>query len=73
MLWNGQQGRRDDLWYIRWAQSHHEELKKLGSNLEFDLHRLRFIQLLREQRQMEALAYGQKHFFLFADKHMTGK
>ncbi|CDS08730.1 hypothetical protein LRAMOSA10091 [Lichtheimia ramosa] len=56
---------------IKWAQSHHEELKKLGSNLEFDLHRLRFIQLLREQRQMEALAYGQKHFFLFADKHMT--
>lgn len=57
---------------LRWAQAHHEELKKLGSNLEFDLHRLRFIQLLREQRQMEALAYGQKHFFLFADKHMTG-
>ncbi|KAI9321544.1 CTLH/CRA C-terminal to lish motif domain-containing protein, partial [Dichotomocladium elegans] len=54
---------------IEWAQAHHEELNKLGSNLEFDLHRLQFIQLLQQQKRMEAVIYGQTYFPAFADKH----
>lgn len=57
---------------IRWASEHKEDLHKRGSNLEFQLHRLRFIKLL-ESNKMEALYYGRTHFDEFADRHMPGK
>ncbi|KAG2228293.1 hypothetical protein INT45_011085 [Circinella minor] len=56
---------------IQWARTHHDELSKVGSSLEFDLHRLRFIQLLAQQKPMEALSYSRQYFHPFADKHMT--
>ncbi|KAG0175556.1 hypothetical protein DFQ30_005251 [Apophysomyces sp. BC1015] len=57
---------------IQWAQAHHEALAKLGSSLEFNLHRLRFIQLAEdENRCMDAVAYSRQHFGQFADKHFT--
>ncbi|CAO3676047.1 unnamed protein product [Umbelopsis vinacea] len=54
---------------IKWASEHKEDLHKRGSNLEFQLHRLRFIKLL-ESNKMEALYYGRTHFDEFADRHM---
>lgn len=57
----------------RWAQAHHDELAKIGSSLEFQLHRLRFAQLLLEQRPMDALAYARQYFGSFSDRHMNGK
>lgn len=45
----------------------------MGSSLEFNIHRLRYIQLLAEQKPMEALIYGRELFAPFADKHLTGK
>ena len=58
--------------YFRWARTHHDESSKVGSSLEFDLHRLRFIQLLAQQKPMDALSYSRQYFAPFADKHMTG-
>ena len=58
--------------FFRWARTHHDELSKIGSSLEFDLHRLRFIQLLAQQKPMDALSYSRQYFDPFADKHMTG-
>ncbi|KAF7724076.1 hypothetical protein EC973_001409 [Apophysomyces ossiformis] len=56
---------------IQWAQAHHDELIKLGSSLEFNLHRLRFIQLAEENRYMDAVAYSRQYFGQFADKHFS--
>ncbi|ORY95779.1 CTLH/CRA C-terminal to lish motif domain-domain-containing protein [Syncephalastrum racemosum] len=56
---------------ITWARENHEALRKMGSSLEFNIHRLRYIQLLAEQKPMEALMYGRELFAPFADKHLT--
>jgi hypothetical protein len=56
-----------------WAQNHSEGLKKLGSSLEFNLHRLKFIQLLLNTDAMAAVMYGRSHFTQFGEKHFSGK
>ena len=56
---------------LRWAQSRHKELKVRGSSLEFRLHKLKFLDLLREGHHREALQYS-KHFARFASDHTKG-
>ncbi|CAH3025767.1 unnamed protein product [Porites evermanni] len=53
---------------LQWAQSRHKELKVRGSSLEFRLHKLKFLDLLREGHHREALQYS-KHFARFASDH----
>ena len=48
------------------------ELKVRGSSLEFRLHKLKFLDLLREGRHKEALEYS-KQFARFASDHTKGK
>ena len=57
--------------FLRWAQSRHKELKVRGSSLEFRLHKLKFLDLLREGHHREALQYS-KHFARFASDHTKG-
>ncbi|KAI9470604.1 MAG: CTLH/CRA C-terminal to lish motif domain-containing protein, partial [Benjaminiella poitrasii] len=54
---------------ISWAESYHEGLKSLGSTLEFNLHRIKFIQLLTTTDAMTAINYGKSHFQKFGEKH----
>ncbi|KAL1924445.1 uncharacterized protein VTP21DRAFT_4099 [Calcarisporiella thermophila] len=55
---------------LNWAKSKHEQLQALGSTLEFDLHKLRFIQLVTTVGCEEALAYSKISFGQFAETHM---
>ncbi|XP_066926710.1 E3 ubiquitin-protein ligase RMND5A-like isoform X2 [Clytia hemisphaerica] len=45
---------------LSWAVSHHEELKSMHSELEFKLHKLKFLTLLRSGFFKEALYYSRK-------------
>ncbi|KAI7867997.1 CTLH/CRA C-terminal to lish motif domain-containing protein [Spinellus fusiger] len=55
---------------IEWARTHREALRKQESNLEFNLHRLRFLQLTQLGQPLQAITYSREHFSLFADKHL---
>ena len=57
---------------FRWAQARHMELKVRGSSLEFRLHKLKYLDLLKEGRHKEALEYS-KQFARFASDHTKGK
>ena len=59
------------VFFLRWAQSRHKELKVRGSSLEFRLHKLKFLDLLREGHHRETLQYS-KHFARFASDHTKG-
>jgi len=48
------------------------ELKVRGSSLEFRLHKLKYLDLLKEGRHKEALEYS-KQFARFASDHTQGK
>jgi len=56
---------------IRWAVANRAELEKIGSPLEFRLHRVQFIDLLAAGKQQEALAYARAHFAEFANSQLT--
>lgn len=57
-----------------WATAHHENLEANNSALEFKLHRLKFIELLKQGSiyQQEAIAYARTHFYQFVHKHEKG-
>jgi len=55
--------------WTRWCQANSEKLKEINSFLEFNLHRLNFIQLVQQgaAKQSEALKYA-RNFTPFAHK-----
>ncbi|XP_041476747.1 E3 ubiquitin-protein ligase RMND5A-like isoform X1 [Lytechinus variegatus] len=55
---------------LQWAANHREQLRSQNSSLEFKLHRLHFIELIRQgpEKQIEALLYA-RHFSQFAGAH----
>jgi hypothetical protein len=60
---------------IDWAQAHSKDLELRGSCLEFQLHRLRFIQLLLltgGTAVQDCLAYARTHLAKFSKSHMAG-
>ncbi|KAI8377304.1 CTLH/CRA C-terminal to lish motif domain-containing protein [Blakeslea trispora] len=56
---------------IEWTKVHQEELTALSSSLGFNLHRMRFIQLLLSTDPITAVLYGQQHFHAYRDRHFT--
>ncbi|KAL7313566.1 hypothetical protein PS15m_007301 [Mucor circinelloides] len=54
---------------IKWTEEHHDGLQKLGSSLEFNLHRMKFIQLLLAGDALGAINYGRTHFQHFGEKN----
>lgn len=56
---------------IEWARSNSEALESRGSNLEFELCRLKYISLFLGGGQMEALAYAQKEFQHFRGRYLA--
>ncbi|CAO3611298.1 unnamed protein product [Cunninghamella blakesleeana] len=56
---------------IEWANNNRQALIGFSSSLEFNLHRLQFIQLILSKQKMEALQYGKKHFSQFGDRHFS--
>lgn len=53
---------------IDWARSNSEALESRGSNLEFELCRLKYVTLFLNGGQMEALSYAQREF-----QHIRGR
>ncbi|XP_001635200.2 E3 ubiquitin-protein ligase RMND5A [Nematostella vectensis] len=53
---------------LEWAKAHHFQLKSRGSSLEFKLHKLKFLDLLKCGLQQEALMYS-RNFGPFAKEH----
>lgn len=56
---------------IEWARSKRKQLIERGSELEFILHKVQYIRILREQSALKALEYAQKHLAAFGDGHLT--
>lgn len=59
---------------LAWATVHHDELESQNSSLEFMLHRLKFIELLRKgaTHQTDAICYARTHFRKFVHRHEKG-
>lgn len=59
---------------LAWATVHHTELEEHNSSLEFMLHRLKFIELLRKgpTHQTDAICYARMHFSKFVRRHEKG-
>eukprot|EP00054_Salpingoeca_dolichothecata_P011345 m.63043 g.63043 ORF g.63043 m.63043 type:complete len:389 (-) comp19420_c0_seq1:45-1211(-) len=55
---------------LRWAKEHSEQLAGVNSALEFKLHRMAFIELLRVGKKLEAIRYANNHFDAFADSQI---
>ncbi|KAJ8982327.1 hypothetical protein NQ317_006673 [Molorchus minor] len=56
---------------LAWATAHRDSLEAQNSSLEFMLHRLRFIELLRQgaTHQTDAICYARTHFRKFVHRH----
>ncbi|CAO2822849.1 unnamed protein product [Amaranthus hypochondriacus] len=56
---------------LKWASDNREKLTQNGSDLEFKLHRLQFVEVLQNRGRDDALKYGRNFFKLFSDSHMA--
>jgi len=56
---------------MRWAAEHRTQLQKMGSSLEFLLHRLQCIRLLQGGDAIVALKYLRQHLAPFATEHIS--
>jgi len=56
---------------LKWAHDNHQALNAQGSSLEFKLHRLAFIDLIKKGKshQAEAIHYARENFCQFVTKH----
>jgi len=52
---------------LKWASEKREILKKNNSNLEFELHKLQYIQYLIKGDTLSAIQYAKKNFGLFGE------
>lgn len=55
---------------IHWARSKARALEQRGSNLEFELCKLRFIHLFTSAAPRDAMHYARDEFWRFQDKHL---
>ncbi|KAF9578964.1 GID complex subunit containing RING finger motif [Lunasporangiospora selenospora] len=55
---------------LQWCNDNKSGLKKIKSTLEFSLREQEFIELARERRTREAIAYAKKHLTPWQDTHM---
>lgn len=56
---------------IEWARSNSRALEARGSNLEFELCRLKYIMLFLSESQMDALLYAQTDFQHFRGRYLS--
>lgn len=56
---------------LLWCYDNRSKLRKLKSNIEFNLRVQEFIELIRSDRRMDAIKHARKHFPSFEDEHLT--
>ncbi|KAM3957992.1 E3 ubiquitin-protein transferase Katazuke [Aphomia sociella] len=52
---------------LQWCSDNKSKLRKLNSNMEFKIRIQEFIELVREDKRLEAVRYAKKHFSSFED------
>lgn len=62
---------RDAAPALAWCAEQRARLKKLKSPLEFKLRLQEFIELLRKEQRLEAIAYARRHLAPWAQQHMA--
>lgn len=54
-----------------WCYDNRSKLRKLKSNIEFNLRVQEFIELVRSDRRMDAIKHARKHFPSFEEEHLA--
>lgn len=55
---------------LMWCYDNRSKLRKLKSNIEFNLRVQEFIELIRNDRRMDAIKHARKHFPSFEEEHL---
>lgn len=55
---------------LEWCAQNSSRLRKLKSKLEFELRRAEFLELVRQEKTIEAIAYSRKYLAPWASSHM---
>jgi macrophage erythroblast attacher len=55
-------GHRDCAGALAWCADHSSRLRRLGSPLEFKLHKQQFLEMVRQKDRLGALEYASQHF-----------
>lgn len=55
---------------LMWCHDNKSKLRKLKSNMEFNLRVQEFIELIRSDRRMDAIKHARKHFSAFEEEHL---
>lgn len=56
---------------LMWCHDNKSKLRKLKSNMEFNLRIQEFVELIRNDRRMDAIKHARKYFPSFEDEHLT--
>lgn len=56
---------------LSWCHDNRSKLRKLKSNMEFNLRIQEFVELIRSDRRMDAIKHARKHFPSFEEEHLN--
>lgn len=56
---------------LLWCHDNKSKLRKLKSNMEFNLRVQEFVELIRSDRRMDAIKHARKHFPPFEEEHLV--
>ncbi|KAF5298077.1 hypothetical protein FQA39_LY11845 [Lamprigera yunnana] len=56
---------------LSWCYDNRSKLRKLKSNMEFNLRIQEFVELIRSDRRMDAIKHARKHFPSFEEEHLS--
>lgn len=56
---------------LKWCKENSHRLAKLKSTFEFKVRLQEFVELARKGKRSDAVTYSQKHFPVFADRHLA--
>lgn len=55
---------------LNWCHDNRSKLRKLKSNMEFNLRVQEFIEFVRVDRRMDAIKHARKYFSYFEEEHL---
>lgn len=56
---------------LAWCHDNRSKLRKLKSNMEFNLRIQEFVELIRSDRRMDAIKHARKYFSTFEDEQLV--
>lgn len=55
---------------LAWCHDNKSKLRRLKSNMEFNIRIQEFVELVRADKRMDAVKHSRKHFPIFQDEHL---